>query len=115
MGDLSTVEDPNWGELITQKQKGLEEQIPSDWRLSKEFIAQLPKNGRLLEADIPRRSGILSEEEIDITENYSATELLQKLAEEKLTSYAVTQAFCKRAAIAQQLVRKVLRGEGLHL
>lgn len=52
----------------------------------------------------PRQSGILTEEELSITES-SATQLVRDIAAGKLTSVAVTTAFCKRAALAHQLVR----------
>ncbi|GAB1216663.1 hypothetical protein ATERTT37_005881 [Aspergillus terreus] len=93
----------DWRILVAQKRKQLYQQIPTDWRLSEAFISSLPKDGRLIEADVARRSGILSDGEVDITENYSAAQLLQKLARGDLTSLAVATAFCKRAAIAQQL------------
>lgn len=59
---------------------------------------------QLLEYNLPRRCGLLSESELEITENYPATQLLAKLASGQLSSLAVTTAFCKRAAIAQQVV-----------
>ncbi|KAF9886880.1 hypothetical protein FE257_011003 [Aspergillus nanangensis] len=93
----------DWRLLVAEKRKTLELQIPTDWRLSKQFLSSLPKDGRLIEADVVRRSGILSDAELDITQNHSAAALLQQLASEEITSVAVTQAFCKRAAIAQQL------------
>lgn len=46
----------------------------------------------------------MTEKEVDITENYDATALAQALRERKLTCVDVTTAFCKRAAIAHQLV-----------
>ncbi|KAI9925651.1 hypothetical protein ASPWEDRAFT_113022 [Aspergillus wentii DTO 134E9] len=105
MGDAPTK--PDWRELVANKQKQLQDAIPSEWRLSDELLQSLPvsspKGVRLIEADIPRKCGLLSVTELDITENYSAGQLLQKLAAGNLTSLAVTTAFCKRAAIAQQL------------
>jgi hypothetical protein len=47
---------------------------------------------------------ILSKEEREITEIHDATALLELLSAGKVSSLAVTTAFCKRAAIAQQLV-----------
>ncbi|RHZ65805.1 general amidase GmdB [Aspergillus thermomutatus] len=91
-----------WRTLVAQKRKQLDAQIPSEWRLSDEFLASVPSNGRLIETGVVRRTGILSDDELDITENYSAAELLPKLAYGELSSLAVTTAFCKRAAIAQQ-------------
>lgn len=94
-----------WRTTVAQKRKQLASAIPSKWRLDDKLLASLPQNGNLMEADIPRRSGILSERELQITENYTAEELLRQLAAGEVSSLAVTTAFCKRAAIAQQLVR----------
>ena len=57
--------------------------------------------------DVPRTCGLLTEDELDITENYDAVTLLEKIAARELTSHSVTTAFCKRAAITQQLVSSV--------
>ncbi|KAL1793520.1 hypothetical protein ACET3X_008502 [Alternaria dauci] len=57
-----------------------------------------------MEMDIPRKSGILDEKELDITEKFTVEELLQQLRMGVLSSLEVTIAFSKRAAIAQQLL-----------
>lgn len=95
----------DWRILAARKRKQVDSQIPTAWRLDGALLASVLESGKLLEADIPRRSGILSEQEIEITEQYSAEQLLRRLAQGGVTSLAVTTAFCKRAAIAQQLVR----------
>lgn len=66
-------------------------------------IAALPDThtGRVI--DFPRRH--LSQTEIAITES-SAETLVTSLASGKLTATAVTNAFLRRAAIAQKLVGK---------
>lgn len=46
---------------------------------------------------------MLTEKELRITEAYDVRHLLKALASGELTSVDVTVAFCKRAAIAQQL------------
>ncbi|KAJ5543310.1 hypothetical protein N7535_005738 [Penicillium sp. DV-2018c] len=92
-----------WQDLVAVKQQECKQKIPSDWLLSAEQLALAKKSPRLLEADIPRRSGILSDPELDITENYTASQLLDKLASGQISSLETTTAFCKRAAIAQQL------------
>lgn len=58
--------------------------------------------------DIPKQCGLLTEEEIDITENYDAVALLQKITLRQLSSRTITTAFCKRAAISHQIVRRSL-------
>lgn len=52
---------------------------------------------------ILRECGILSPEEIDITEKYDAVSLASAIASKKLTAVAVATAFAKRAIIAHQL------------
>lgn len=53
----------------------------------------LPQQTRLV--DIPRESGILSEYELEITEQYDATALAEAIASRKLSCIDVTTAFCK--------------------
>lgn len=101
---ISPSPKTDWQALVAAKRKRLDAQIPSEWRLSDDFRASVPANGHLIEADIARRSGILSDKELDISEKFSAVELLKNLAERKFSAVDVTTAFCKRAAIAQQLV-----------
>ncbi|RAL06112.1 amidase [Aspergillus ibericus CBS 121593] len=88
---------PFW-DLVARKRRECQEKIPSEWTLSRDLLAVPP---HLLEYDLPRRSGILSEDELDLTENFSATQLLAKLASGQVSSLEVTTAFCKRATIAQ--------------
>lgn len=97
----------SWQDKVAQKRQSRDSQIPLDWRLSNEQLAQFSNHGkgaRLLEADVPRRSGILSDAELALTEEYTASDLLRKLSTGQVSSLAVTTAFCKRATIAQQLV-----------
>ncbi|KAF3005370.1 hypothetical protein E8E14_007121 [Neopestalotiopsis sp. 37M] len=82
--------------------------IPEEWRLSPESLALLRQpvqenRNNLFEIGIVQASGILSSREIDITENYTVSRLLDALAKGILSAVEVTVAFSKRAAIAQQL------------
>lgn len=79
--------------------------IPKEWQLPSKYLENVNTNSDLNVLDIPRTCDILNEKEIDITENYDATALLEKMASKQLSSYDVVLAFCKRAAIAHQLVR----------
>ncbi|KAK7961842.1 amidase [Apiospora aurea] len=54
--------------------------------------------------DIPTTCGVLNDVECEITSKYDATDLLAKLRLGDFSAEKVTVAFCKRAAIAQQLV-----------
>ena len=73
--------------------------IPKDALLGQ----QLPHASVLDVSDIPRQCGLLSEEEIMITENYTATQLVEQLAKGQLTAEQVIRAYLKRAGIAHQL------------
>ncbi|KAJ5964321.1 uncharacterized protein N7479_004197 [Penicillium vulpinum] len=101
---MASESPSNWQDLVAIKRHECEQKIPSDWRLSADQLAFAQESPRLLDIDLPRRSGLLSEIELDITENYTASQLLVKLASGQTSSLAVTTAFCKRAAIAQQVI-----------
>ncbi|RAL07391.1 general amidase GmdB [Aspergillus homomorphus CBS 101889] len=102
---MTILETPpqDWRAIVAHKRKQLDAQIPPAWRLSEHFQASLPANGHLLAFNAVSKSNILTPEELDLTENYTAGQLLQRLAWGDISSEAVTTAFCKRAAVAQQL------------
>jgi len=93
----------DWKTLVLKKQAEVSSQIPPAWRLPAEYTDISETTNRNV-LDIPRRCGILSQKQLDITENYDATSLLQKMHRRELSAYEVTEAFCIRAAVAQQLV-----------
>lgn len=64
--------------------------IPQDWRLS-----SLPSPDVKTYINIPRVCGILSKQELDITENYDATALAEAIRNRKFKCIEVTRAFCK--------------------
>lgn len=72
--------------------------ISREWLLS-----SLPSPSTIDVRSIPRTCGILTSKELEITENYDATALAQAIQSHTLTAQAVTVAFCKRAALAQQV------------
>jgi amidase len=86
----------NWEQLAADKRQRLTKTIPEQWR-----IEELPSDDSVI--DYPRTEDIPSNHELEITE-LSATQLVSKLASSRLSAVEVTLAFCKRAAIAQQLV-----------
>ena len=77
----------------------LNDSIPEDLWISQDIIDSPPLDVR----DIPRTCGILTEEELEITENYDTTSLALALAKKKYTAVTVARAFAKRAAIAHQV------------
>lgn len=89
----------DWEEVAAEKHARIKASIPKEWRVNLEDPAFQGDSYM----DAPAKSGILTTEELKITES-SATELVDQMAEGKLSSVAVTTAFCKRAALATQLV-----------
>lgn len=88
-----------WKAIATRKQKQRASRLPEQWLLPPANID--PK--RLNVLSVPRESGILTEKELHLTESYDATGLAAELASGRLKSVDVVTAFCKRAAIAQQV------------
>ncbi|PKK52696.1 hypothetical protein CI102_2428 [Trichoderma harzianum] len=73
--------------------------VPDKLRLPIELINNPPKNV----TGVPKDCGLLTPEELTITEDYDATALAGLIASKKLTAVAVATAFSKRAIIAHQL------------
>ncbi|PSK48613.1 hypothetical protein B9Z65_127 [Elsinoe australis] len=90
--------EPAYISIAARKVAERDALILPEWRLK-----ELPPSSQTNVLDIPRICGILSPEEIRITEIEDATALLKELHSGRLSAVAVTRAFCKRAAIAQQL------------
>lgn len=93
-----------WQALIDEKRAQREASIPSQWRIPKRVADKVSPNASVSAFDLLEETDILSQEEREITELHDATSILAALAAGKVSSLAVTTAFCKRAAIAQQLV-----------
>ncbi|CAK7206324.1 hypothetical protein SEUCBS139899_009113 [Sporothrix eucalyptigena] len=93
----------DWKTIGEQKRQSVQEKIPKEWRLQASTLADAHAASDLDVTSIPRECGILTADEVIITESYDATDLLAKLAAGEYSATAVTTAFCKRAAIAQQL------------
>lgn len=109
----STADHPHttsWESKAAEKRTKAAEGIPAPWRLPSNILDELElplesNKNDLISLDIPRKSAILSEIELEITESYTTGELIKKLAIGSFTAVQVLTAFSKRAAIAQQLVR----------
>lgn len=93
----------DWQTLCAQRKQKQLESIPRDW------IVQVPANEKASVIDFPLHAGLLSAQEIAITETTDLDVLLSRLATSEWSSVAVTTAFYKRAIIAQQLVSSNLR------
>ncbi|RMJ20063.1 hypothetical protein CDV36_000226 [Fusarium kuroshium] len=102
------VQHASWEVRAAEKRARCADAIPKPWRLPSHILDSLKtpletNKNDLVSLDIPRRSGILSDIELDITESYNVSSLLAKLADGTFTAVQVVTAFSKRAAIAQQL------------
>jgi amidase len=85
--------------ISTEKKLQRQSKIPKEWLLPSEKY-----HGATNFMEVPVTCGILSDLECKITSDHDATALLEKLQEGTWSAEQVTVAFCKRAAIAQQLV-----------
>lgn len=86
-----------WEETAKDKKSRIEKTIPQEW-----LIKTKPSGDSVM--NYPAESEILSEGELAIT-NSTAVTLVARMAAGELKSVDVTLAFCKRAALAHQLVR----------
>jgi amidase len=89
---------PTYLDISQTKCEQRDRLIRDEWKLSK----KLPLGHNVL--DVPKTCGILTEREISITEENDAVDIVEKIRQQEYTAEEVTVAFCKRAAIAQQLV-----------
>lgn len=78
----------------------ISENIPEEWYLPQDLIDNPPKDV----STIPGTCGLLSAQELEITEKYDAFSLAEAIAARKFSAVTVAKAFIKRAAIAHQLV-----------
>jgi hypothetical protein len=79
-----------WQLVSWQKKDEQYARIPHEWRLN-----SLPASHVTNYTDIPKKCGLLSDKELDITENYDATALADAIRTRKLKCIDVTRAFCK--------------------
>lgn len=91
-----TYETMGWEEVAADKKERIEKTIPEEWRIKSKDVGNSVM-------DYPAKSGIMSQEELAVT-NSTAVDLVAKMAKGELKSVDVTRAFCKRAALAHQLV-----------
>jgi len=85
-----------WEEIAADKKNRIDKSIPEEWLLKS-------KTSDVSSMGVPEESGILSKDELAIT-NSTAVDLVAKMAAGELKSVDVTLAFCKRAALAHQML-----------
>ncbi|KAJ5966981.1 hypothetical protein N7501_003229 [Penicillium viridicatum] len=92
---------PPWNNRVLEKRATQLTLIPSAWRLSETLLEDPPASS----VETIRASGILSPDELAWTETPDIRGLVELVKSQRVTSEAVTTAFCKRAAIAQQVTK----------
>lgn len=85
--------------IAAKKRAEREAAIPKEWRLK-----TLPPASQTDVRSIASTCGILSKKDLEITETKDATALVFALRDKKYSAVEVASAFCKRAAVAQQVI-----------
>ena len=91
---------PEWKTKAAAKRARQLDSIPKEWHLPESVLKTKPKNTY----EFLKTCGALTAQELQITETTDAQALLDMMASGEFPAVAVTKAFCKRAAIAQQLI-----------
>lgn len=93
-----------WEQQAQKARDILQNSIPKQWLVPEEKLPPVTQKNVL---DFPRQSGLLSEEELRITES-SASELVAEMGAGKLKAEQTVVAFLKRSVMGQQLVSIIL-------
>ena len=99
------MSEQKWEKIAAAKRATLADSIPEEYRVPED---RQPPDSQLDVTSWPRESGWFSQQELEITES-SASQILRHIAAKTWSSEQVAEAFCKRAAAAQQLVREPSR------
>jgi amidase len=94
---MSLWQPNSWQKSAEDKKARISSSIPSAWLITVPFDSPDSVMG------LEKSCGFMTEEELIITGS-SAVDLVKKMAAGELRSETVTTAFCKRAALAHQLV-----------
>ena len=89
-----------WQKTAMEKKRQIHDQIPKDWLLSRSILEKAQQQKQLSGAFI---ESLLDDATKSITSLISQ-ELLESMASGSLTAVQVTQAFCRRSAVAHQIV-----------
>lgn len=83
---------PPWESIRVRKLEEQKSRIPQEWLIARE---RLPSDDVLNVVDVPRTCGILSPQELRITEDFDARSLAAAIRSRQLSALEVTIAFCK--------------------
>ena len=103
---MAQSSEPPYLAIAQRKQAQLNAAIPAEWRLPAnmipagmlspvESITNVKQYQKVNVMDIPRKCGLLSRKELEITENWDVRGLLTQMADRKLSAEEVARAFCK--------------------
>lgn len=98
--------EPAYVGIAQRKQTQLDAGIPAEWKLPAHMIpagmlsvadslTKVNQYKRVNVMDIPRKSGILTQKQLDITEKFDIRGLLSQMADGKLSAEEVATGFCK--------------------
>jgi amidase len=104
------MSEQKWEKIAAAKRATLADSIPKEYRVPQD---RQPPDSQLNVTSWPKESGWFSQKELEITDS-TASSILQKIASKVWSSEEVTKAFCKRAAAAQQLVRREMKAQQMH-
>ena len=90
----------SWQAKAKAKVADMESKIPREWVLDRADLEEAKRQRKLTGSFIER---FLHDGEVDIIRNDSV-QLVEKIKSQRYTAVAVAQAFCKTAALAQQIV-----------
>lgn len=97
-----TIESiPHWKPHVQQKRAAQHTLIPPEWRLPASLLANPPTSS----LGAIRASNLLTPDELTWTETTDIRALASLVSSRRVSSEQLTTAFCKRAAIAQQLTK----------
>lgn len=107
-GGTQTQRDP-WHVIARRKQDQRSRLVPKEWLIPRAKLQEYNLGSpRANVTDVPVTCGILTPRELEITGDHDAVSLLDALRrgpdDKGFTATEVVTAFCKRAAIAQQVV-----------
>ncbi|BCS18606.1 uncharacterized protein APUU_11434S [Aspergillus puulaauensis] len=88
-----------WESIAATKRQALKASIPAEWVIPPRIF---PPDAQLDVTTFPQESGFFTKHELEITST-PALEIVSNLSSGSWTSEEVTKAFCKTAAVAQQL------------
>lgn len=88
-----------WQDIAQEKRSALNALIPDEWRTGRAIPTAQDHPNAVNYAD-----NFLTKLEAAVTEDYTAEQLIEKIAARDFTAVEVTRAFCHRAVISHEMV-----------